>query len=177
MFANAYFNSGNFKYASSSIPSSYIRSGAGTGEIILGTAASGTAGNTITFTEGMRLTNARYFKASNTGAYTSVIGLYHEFNSDHNAINLELYSSSAGSNVINCNSDLISGAAGKHFSGFLNGVNVYNIAANGDVTNTNNSYGWSRDLGPWTINRSWNRRTIFSTRCTRIYVTISITSD
>lgn len=141
MFANAYFNSGNFKYASSSIPSSYIRSGAGTGEIILGTAASGTAGNTITFTEGMRLTNARYFKASNTGAYTSVIGLYHEFNSDHNAINLELYSSSAGSNVINCNSDLISGAAGKHFSGFLNGVNVYNIAANGDVTNTNNSYG------------------------------------
>ena len=67
MFANAYFNSGNFKYAASSIPSAYIRIGAASGNLAFGNAAAGTAGNNITFSDRLTINvNGLHF-INNTG--------------------------------------------------------------------------------------------------------------
>lgn len=92
--------------------------------------------------EAARITAARYFKASNTGTYfqgptTST----HEMVSDQNAITLGVANTNTGSSVQNVRSDLPTGAAGLHFIGVLNGVSQFTVAANGDVRNTNNSYG------------------------------------
>ena len=59
---------------------------------------------------------------------------------------------------------------------------ISTIFKSSNITST--SCCWIRNHGPWTIRNccinfwwSRNRSTIFSTRCTRFYVTISITSN
>lgn len=49
-------------------------------------------------------------------------------------------------NTTSYSSGLQSGATGSHFSGVTNATEVYNVAANGNVTNTNNSYGAISDI-------------------------------
>lgn len=119
-----------------------------TGNFLWYTAPAGTAGNTVTFTEGMRLINSRYLKVSNTGTYGSAAGLgnlstntSHNFQSDQNNTTLSAINGNTGGAVTNYDSHLATGATGKHFAGYINTGVVFAVAANGDVTNTNNSYG------------------------------------
>lgn len=103
--------------------------------------------------EHARITSSGYFKASNTGTFGSVAGL-----GDQSSTNLHLFQSnqglstvisatgSTGSGVRSFNSFLPTGAAGFHYLANINGAAVYQVLANGDVQNTNNSYGAISDL-------------------------------
>jgi len=98
--------------------------------------------------ERARITSAGYFKASNTGSYGGVAGLgdlsstsNHIFQSNQNNTVVESISSSTGTQVQAFSSNLPTGAAGFHFLANLNASTVYQILANGNVQNTNNSYG------------------------------------
>lgn len=97
--------------------------------------------------EAARITAARYFKASNTGTYgTGLNALVHEFSSNVNNIVLASNSSSIGSAVECFSSTLPSGATGFHHLSRTAGTTVYQVLANGDVQNTNNSYGAISDV-------------------------------
>lgn len=109
-------------------------------------------GDTLTLganaAEAARITSTRYFKASNTGVYGNVAGLGalstsidHVIQSDQDTKTLRVVSSSTGANVNNVSSALATGSAGFHFEGLLNNVLQYRVLANGNVQNTNNSYG------------------------------------
>lgn len=122
------------------------------GGVTIGT--DGTAGDT----EGLRLTGNRFFKASNTGSYGSVAGLgnlvandSHNFQSDQNNTVVAAISSSTGAAVSCFDAFLPTSAAGSLFKGSLNAVTQYNVAANGNVTNTNNSYGAISDAKKKTV--------------------------
>lgn len=98
--------------------------------------------------ERARITSGGFFKVSNTGSYGNVAGLgnasntlTHVFQSDQNSTTLDTFNGNTGSNVRNFSSALASGAVGQHFRGVLNNVVVYQVNANGNVQNTNNSYG------------------------------------
>lgn len=113
------------------------------------------AGNAITLlrsfvnnTERSRVTADGFTKASNTGTYGSAAGLgdlstntSHNFQSNQNNTTLAAINGNTGSTVTNCDSHLATGATGRHFAGYINTGVVFAVAANGDVTNTNNSYG------------------------------------
>lgn len=92
-------------------------------------------------TERARTTSAGYFKASNTGTYNNAAAPYHEVRSNQNDATLFATNTNTGSSVTNVLSGLASGSAGYHFEGLLNDVAVYRVLANGNVQNTNNSYG------------------------------------
>lgn len=103
--------------------------------------------------ERARITSAGYFKASNTGSYGSVAGLGdlstsvdHVIQSDQDTKTLRVVSSSTGANVNNVSSALATGSAGFHFEGLLNNVLQYRVLANGNVQNSNNSYGALSDI-------------------------------
>lgn len=98
--------------------------------------------------ERARITSGGYFKASNTGTYPiagvsgdNSAGAQHQLNSNQNASTLILSNSNTGLAAINADSYLPSGAAGVHFRGVLNASQVFLVQANGNVQNTNNSYG------------------------------------
>ena len=98
--------------------------------------------------EGGRLTATRFAKFSNTGVYGSAAGLgsliandSHNVQSDQNNTTLASINANTGSTVTNYDSHLATGATGRHFAGYINTGVVFAVAANGDVTNTNNSYG------------------------------------
>jgi hypothetical protein len=74
LLSNAYFNSG-FKYGGTGLASEYAQSD---GIHTWSNAASGTAGNAVSFTERARITAGGYFKASNDGTYAGSTGVYHE---------------------------------------------------------------------------------------------------
>lgn len=93
-------------------------------------------------TEAARITLSRYFKATNSGTFLNASDTTHEFNQSANDYNTYFYSSSTGSSVANVASRLQSAATGLHFVANLAGVGtVYQVLANGNVQNTNNSYG------------------------------------
>lgn len=98
--------------------------------------------------EAARITSARYFKASNTGTYGGVAGIadlstgaLHLFQSNQNTTTLAALNGDLGGGVVNYDSVLGSGALGVHYSALLNAVQVFKVLANGNVQNTNNSYG------------------------------------
>lgn len=101
-------------------------------------------------TERARITSGGYFKASNTGSYisgaTNFTGSLHVFLSDLNSETFDVGNSNTGSSVVNIYSYLQSGAAGKHYGAVLAGSVVYQVLANGNVQNTNNSYGAISDI-------------------------------
>ena len=98
--------------------------------------------------EGGRLTATRFAKFTNNGAYGSAAGLgnliandSHNFQSDQNNTTVAAINGNTNSSVTNFDSHLATGATGRHFAGYINTGFVFAVAANGDVVNTNNSYG------------------------------------
>jgi hypothetical protein len=92
-------------------------------------------------TKRMTLTQGGHLKVSNNGAYLGAGASFHEFNNNAATATLVVNNTSASSAVNNYNSQLPSGAAGKHAQFDTNGVRVFNVLFNGNVQNTNNSYG------------------------------------
>lgn len=98
--------------------------------------------------EGGRLTATRFAKFSNNGTYGSAAGVgdltandLHSVQSDQNNTTFAVINGNTGGTVTNVDSLLATGAAGLHFAGRVNTGIVFSVAANGNVTNTNNSYG------------------------------------
>jgi hypothetical protein len=95
-----------------------------------------------------RFSTTGYIKLSNVGTYGSIAGLgdtsgstNHYIQNTNDTANLILATSATGSSTSSLDSYLPSGAAGTHFRCFLNASLVLNAAANGNLTNLNNSYG------------------------------------
>jgi hypothetical protein len=103
-------------------------------------------------TERMRITSGGYIKASNTGSYTDAGGgsratnAQHFFRSDQNGLTIQATNTNINTAVEGFTSDFATGATGNHFIGAINLVRVFIVAANGNVTNTNNSYGAISDV-------------------------------
>jgi hypothetical protein len=76
LIQNGYFDGSDYKYLATAAASQYAQS-AGVHQWY--SAASGTEGNTISFTERARITAGGYFKASDAGTYNDAAGAYHEF--------------------------------------------------------------------------------------------------
>ena len=113
------------------------------GRLIFSTTADGASSPT----ERMRITSGGYIKASNTGTYTDGGGgsratnLQHFFRSDQNGLTVQATNTNTSSAVEGFTSDFATGATGNHFIGAVNLVRVFIVAADGNVTNTNNIYG------------------------------------
>jgi hypothetical protein len=116
-----------------------------------------TAGNTsagsFTFssagTERARITSGGFFKASNTGTYSSSTNDRYEFTSDKNDLTILVNSTNTGANVNNVYSQLpaAANAGAYHFVGSISGSGLqFTVDADGDVKNTNNSYGSISDI-------------------------------
>jgi len=100
-------------------------------------------------TERARITAGGFFKASNTGTYNSSTDDRYEFNSDKNDLTLLIKSTNTGANVNNVYSVLpaAGNAAAYHFVGIISGSGLqFTVDADGDVKNTNNSYGSISDI-------------------------------
>jgi hypothetical protein len=99
--------------------------------------------------ERARITSGGFFKASNTGTYSSSTSDRYEFTSDKNDLTILVNSTNTGANVNNVYSQLPAGAnAGAyHFVGSISGSGLqFTVDADGDVKNTNNSYGSISDI-------------------------------
>jgi hypothetical protein len=99
--------------------------------------------------ERARITAGGFFKASNTGTYASSTNDRYEFTSDKNDLTILVNSTNTGANVNNVYSQLPAGAnAGAyHFVGSISGSGLqFTVDADGDVKNTNNSYGSISDI-------------------------------
>jgi hypothetical protein len=118
------------------------------GRLVFSTTADGAA----TLTERMRIGNIGYLKVSNTGVYTDTGGgarvatTSHFFRSDQNAPTILSTNTNTSSAVEGFTSDFPAGATGNHFIGANALARVFIVAANGNVTNTNNSYGAISDI-------------------------------
>ena len=94
-----------------------------------------------------------YSKFSATGKFGDVAGAAnlsqtagHVFQNNANSGTLYVINDNTGSSTRNVASFLATGAAGFHLQGNLNAITTVSIAANGNITNTNNSYGAISDL-------------------------------
>jgi len=118
------------------------------GRLVFSTTADGASSPT----ERMRITSGGYIKASNTGSYTDSGGgsratnAQHFFSSDQNGLTIQATNTNINTAVEGFTSDFATGATGNHFIGAINLVRVFIVAANGNVTNTNNSYGAISDV-------------------------------
>ena len=99
-------------------------------------------------TEAARINNGGYFKATSTGAYWDPVSTFHEVRSAAN--NNTWFVSNASTSYTSDNQYLrVETAAGTGFSHLLcssAGTNVCRILGNGNLQNTNNSYGSISDL-------------------------------
>jgi len=109
-------------------------------------------GDTLTLgangAEAARITLARYFKASNTGVYGNAAGSgdlasnpTHHFQNDANNYVVIALANNTGASAGAFLSLLPTGATADHYQGRVNNVEVYKVLSNGNVQNTNNSYG------------------------------------
>ena len=103
--------------------------------------------------ERARLTTQGFFKFSNTGGYGNAAGLGDTsatsdfwFQSNVAGRNVAALNTSTSSAVANYSSFLATGSAGAHYKGLVNAVEVFRVLANGNVENTNNSYGAISDV-------------------------------
>lgn len=127
--------------------SSTIAASVGALHTINAASAAGTIALATNSIERNRTTAQGYFKASNTGSYGGVAGLgdltataTHVFQQTANNACLAAINSNTGASAVGFNAYLATGATGFHFRGTLNGVNVFQVEADGNVRNTNNSY-------------------------------------
>ena len=115
------------------------------GRLVFSTTADGASSPT----ERMRITQNGFTKHSNTGTYLSTTAPYHEFRSDAGSgtVTLNVLNSNAAGNGIqsNLNSD---GTAYAFFIGYSTSATTNRIViwSNGNVVNTNNSYGAISDI-------------------------------
>ena len=121
--------------------------------LLLQAGTSGAGANVMLFntagSERARITSGGFFKASNTGSYSSSTNDRYEFTSDKNDLTILVNSTNTGANVNNVYSQLPAGAnAGAyHFVGSISGSGLqFTVDADGDVKNTNNSYGSISDI-------------------------------
>lgn len=111
-----------------------------------------TEANPGTWGEKARLTAQGYYKASNTGTYTDSGGndrsnaLHHMFRNDQNNLTVLATNTNTSTGVEGFTSDFGTGATGCHFIGAVALNRVFIVAANGNVTNANNSYGAISDI-------------------------------
>jgi hypothetical protein len=146
---------GAIKYTATGVASGYMSADADGLCLATDTAGitfrTGISGNdpTDTGTERARITSGGFFKASNTGTYSSSTNDRYEFTSDKNDLTILVNSTNTGANVNNVYSQLPAGAnAGAyHFVGSISGSGLqFTVDADGDVKNTNNSYGSISDI-------------------------------
>jgi hypothetical protein len=122
-------------------------SGSGSTDIVVESAGflAFNAGGT---TERARITSGGYFKASNAGTYLGSTGAYHELRSNADGNTAVISSTNTGSNVVGAYVELPGAVStlARHFVGNLAGVGVqFEVSADGDVTNTNGTYGTISD--------------------------------
>ena len=90
--------------------------------------------------ERMRITSGGYLKASNSGSYLNAAGTYHELNSSNSGDTLVIRNTNASGGgifgVVESNN-----TSETFFVGFGAASNRIIIYSNGNVVNTNNSYG------------------------------------
>lgn len=116
-------------------------------------------GNALTFRSGnnanqtlnaefARITGGGYFKASNTGTYIDAAASFHELRGAGATETLIVDNTTSGSAATLVHTRAIVGAfTGFHFLAEVQGAGtVYRVLANGNVQNTNNSYGAISDI-------------------------------
>jgi hypothetical protein len=116
------------------------------GRLVFSTTADGASSPT----ERMRIASNGFFRASNLGSYNDPVnGNYHEFRSSVNStiiLRVEHTSNVSGNGTFssvlgsNCNN-----TSSYHFTAHTNG-NVFIVYGNGNIVNTNNSYGSLSDI-------------------------------
>jgi hypothetical protein len=127
---NTYFDGTNWKYIASATAMDYYQFA---GSHVWRNAASGTAGNAITFTQGMSLDANNNFLVN--GTFGSGVQVFYN-NTD----------------VINSRSGQVAGTSRSLYTGWYSATSTtqgtlsFNVTTNGNVTNTNNSYGPISDI-------------------------------
>ena len=101
-------------------------------------------------TERMRITSAGYLKASNTGGYTDVSSVRHEFINNQGGNLTTLFAHSHSTNPYG-NQIFFTAAAPNNTTNYFiigkdNVANRFIVYSNGNVVNTNNSYGALSDI-------------------------------
>ena len=96
-------------------------------------------------TERARITSGGYFKASNDGTYVNSTGTFHELSGDGTAETLIVDNTISASAALIVHTRGAANFAGKHYIAENFGTTVFEVAANGNVTNTNGSYGTISD--------------------------------
>lgn len=102
--------------------------------------------------ERRRVTSSGYQKISSDGAYTNYAGTdisatpQNVFDQSANDINIFSHCSNTGSGSTSFFSDFPSTAAGYHYRARLNGSMVMEVQADGDLFNTNGTYGTISDI-------------------------------
>jgi hypothetical protein len=148
LLQNALYDAnGDFKYVTSAVAASFYKQANGVHS--WSNAASGTAGNTFSFTERARITAGGYFKASNTGTYLGSTSAYHEMRQAADSFGVILTAPIAAYTSTLIYGDVSGTASGTGFNMMdlrASGTTQFNVRGDGNVTNTNNSYGQISDL-------------------------------
>lgn len=99
-------------------------------------------------TERMRITGGGYTKISNNGTYVGSTASYHEINQSANSNTLFVKATDASytETLIVADTTRGAGTACLFLFGLANGVNTIKIFNNGNIQNTNNSYGAISDI-------------------------------
>ena len=139
MYGNAYNNGTNDIYLSSNYATKYQTYN---GQHLFFTAASGTAGNAISFTQAMTLDASGNLGVGTTSP--SAFGKLASVQSGNN-VNLRVENGSASFAEKNIWSTLTGGSntntTAIHYAAYTGSGNVFYVYGNGNVQNTNNSYG------------------------------------
>jgi hypothetical protein len=98
-------------------------------------------------TERARITSGGYFKASNDGSYLGINSAYHELRTSDTGDTVVVSNSNASQvgSLISFATVRAAGTNALYLYGAANGVNTLNVFNNGNITNTNGSYGTISD--------------------------------
>jgi hypothetical protein len=144
---NNYYNSGTVtdRTISTGFAASIGLDNSNGGMTFSTSASSVTADNNVSVPERMRITSGGFVKASNNGTYLGATGNYHEVRSNLASDTLVLSNSNAGGSAYY--SELVtSGTSQYHFSAYAGGAYRIFIYSNGNIVNTNGSYGTISDV-------------------------------
>jgi hypothetical protein len=98
--------------------------------------------------ERARITSGGYFKVSNSGAYNDSTGAYHELyqsTAGNQVVLATAASASYTGNLCQLGTNTAAGTGFYFIRAFANGVNQFDVRGDGNVTNTNGSYGTISD--------------------------------
>jgi hypothetical protein len=147
--SNAFFDGTAWKYKTTNPVSRFAVNGFD-GTFTWQNAASGTAGNTVTFTERMRINASGYTKISDAGTYESSTSTTHEIRQSANDNGLLISSTNASytRNVLDIYAarNTSNGTYNLITAGVLGVATRFRVADSGNVTNINNSYGSISDV-------------------------------